>query len=75
MISTLFSKFGNLAFTLNYALKLKRDGEKISFNIHNTNYDYSMFQDVDTNYNFPDGTLIRNNRFQTFSSQKVDLYT
>ena len=65
----------NLAFSLDYELQLKKEGEKLAFNAHHTNYDYSRFQDVDTDYAFPDGTLIRNNRFQTFSSQNVNLYT
>ena len=30
---------------------------------------------MDTDYLFPDESLIRNNRFQTFSSQEVKLYT
>ncbi|WP_445738543.1 outer membrane beta-barrel protein [Mariniflexile sp.] len=65
----------NLAFTLDYVHKFKREGEKLSANIHHTNYDFSSFQNVNTDYFFPDESLIRNNIFQTFTSQKVKLYT
>ncbi|GGZ70203.1 outer membrane beta-barrel protein [Algibacter mikhailovii] len=65
----------NLAFTIDYVHQLKKEGEQLSFSAHHTSYDYSRFQDVDTDYAFPDGTLIRNNRFQTISSQNVNLYT
>lgn len=65
----------NLAFTLDYVHKFKRAGEKLSISIHHTNYDFSSFQNVDTDYRFPDNTLIRSNRFQTFSSQIIKLYT
>ncbi|MDO5971099.1 outer membrane beta-barrel family protein [Flavivirga aquimarina] len=65
----------NLAFTLDYIHKFKRAGEKLSVSTHHTNYDASNFQNVDTDYRFPDNVLIRNNRFQTFSSQVIKLYT
>ena len=65
----------NLAFTVDYIHKFKKDGEKLSANAHYTDYDFSSFQNVDTDYLFPDESLIRTNRFQTFSSQKIKLYT
>ncbi len=65
----------NLAFTLDYTHRLKKEGEKLSFSGHYTNYDTSNFQNVDTDYRFPDDVLIRTNRFQTFSSQVIELYT
>lgn len=65
----------NYAFTLDYIHKLNKNGEKLSLSTHHTNYDYSIFQNVDTEYLFPDETLIRNNKFQTLSSQLVKLYT
>ena len=65
----------NLAFTLDYVHKFKKQGEKLLISAHHTNYDFSSFQNVDTDYLFPDESLIRNNRFQTFSSQEVKLYT
>ncbi len=65
----------NLAFTLDYTHKFKKEGEKLSFSGHYTNYDTSNFQNVDTDYRFPDDLLIRTNRFQTFSSQVIELYT
>jgi outer membrane receptor protein involved in Fe transport len=65
----------NFAFTLDYVHKLNREGEQLSFSGHHTNYDYSVFQNVETTYLFPDETLIRDNKFQTLSSQLVKLYT
>ena len=66
----------NLAFTLNYNHKFKRAGESLSANIHHTNYDFSNFQDVNTGYFLPNhNDPFRNNQFQTFSSQTIELYT
>ncbi len=65
----------NFAFTLDYTHKFKKAGEKLSISAHHTNYDFSSFQNVDTDYLFPDNTLIRSNRFQTFSSQLIKLHT
>ncbi len=65
----------NLAFTLDYIHKFKKEGEKLLISAHHTNYDFSSFQNVDTDYLFPDESLIRTNRFQTFSSQEIKLYT
>lgn len=65
----------NFAYTLDYRRKFKKEGEQLSTIIHYTNYDFSSFQNVDTDYLFPDETLIRENRFQTFSSQEIRLYT
>jgi outer membrane receptor protein involved in Fe transport len=70
------SEVKNLAFTLDYIYKFKRHGEKISLTTHYTNYEYFDFQNVDTDYFFPNGhTPFRNNRFQTFSKQYIKLYT
>ncbi|APY12383.1 hypothetical protein BWZ22_14630 [Seonamhaeicola sp. S2-3] len=65
----------NLAFTLDYTHRFKRAGEELSVSLHRTYYDFSSFQNVDTDYLYPDYSLIRDNRFQTFSSQVVDLNT
>lgn len=65
----------NFAFSLDYIHKFKKEGEKLSANLHHTNYDFSSFQNVDTDYLFPDLSFIRENQFQTFSSQKIKLYT
>ncbi|MFH4969045.1 outer membrane beta-barrel family protein [Gaetbulibacter sp. M240] len=65
----------NMALTLDYIHNFKKDGEKLSASLHHTNYDFSNFQDVDTDYLFPDRALIRQNKFQTFSSQLTRIYT
>ena len=74
-INKLVDETFNLAFTLDYVHKFKKEGEKLSISVHHTNYDFSSFQNVDTDYRFPNNTLIRSNRFQTFSSQIIKLYT
>ncbi|WP_298238299.1 outer membrane beta-barrel family protein [uncultured Algibacter sp.] len=65
----------NIAFTLDYLHKFKKEGETLAISGHHTNYDFSSFQNVDTNYLFPDQSPIRNNRFQTFSNQIIKIYT
>lgn len=66
----------NFAFTLDYTHKFRREGEKISVSLHHTNYDYSNFQNIDTDYFFSNvQEPFRSNRFQTFSNQYIKLYT
>uniref|UniRef100_UPI0040484313 outer membrane beta-barrel protein n=1 Tax=Mariniflexile sp. TaxID=1979402 RepID=UPI0040484313 len=66
----------NVAFTLDYIHKFKKEGEKLLLSAHHTNYDFSSFQDVNTGYFLPnENTAFRNNNFQTFSGQKIKLYT
>lgn len=66
----------NLAFTLDYLHKFKRVGEQLSISVHHTNYDFTSFQNVDSGYFLPNNDIAyRNNTFQTFSSQKIQLYT
>jgi hypothetical protein len=75
-VNRLVDETSNLAFTLDYAHKFKKEGEKLSVNVHHTNYDFSNFQNVDTDYFLPNNNIaFRNNRFQTFSSQEIKLYT
>ncbi|MDO7171393.1 TonB-dependent receptor domain-containing protein [Mariniflexile sp. AS56] len=66
----------NMAFTLDYIHKFKKEGEKLLASAHHTNYDFSSFQDVKTGYFLPnETTAFRNNNFQTFSSQNIELFT
>src|SRR5690606_29900366 len=66
----------NFAYTLDYVHKFKREGERLSVSAHFTDYSYSDFQNVETGYFFPDASApFRENRFQTFSSQDINLYT
>ncbi|MFI1743949.1 TonB-dependent receptor domain-containing protein [Thalassobellus sediminis] len=65
----------NLAFTLDYLHKFKKEGEQISASWHHTNFDFSNFQDVNTGYFLPNTDVsFRDNRFQTFSGQKIKIY-
>lgn len=66
----------NMAFTLDYVHKFKKEGEKLLMSAHHTNYDFSSFQDVNTGYFLPGNDVpFRENKFQTFSSQLIKLYT
>lgn len=66
----------NFAFTLDYVHKFKNEDERISTSLHHTFYDFSNFQDVSTGYFFPSSNIaFRNNKFQTFTSQDIKLYT
>lgn len=74
--NNLVSEKLNLAFSLGYIHKFKREGEQLSVDLHHTDYDFSEFQNVDTGYFFPGASLsFRDNRFQTFSSQDINLMT
>lgn len=66
----------NLAFTINYQHQFNKDGEQMSLSSHYTNYDFSNFQNVNTDYFLPNSSMsFRENEFQTFSSQKINIYT
>lgn len=73
--NSLISKMNNLAFTLDYLHKFDREGEQLIVSAHHTNFDFTSNQNVDTDYFWPDNTLIRNSIFQTLSSQEIKLYT
>lgn len=75
-LNNLVSEKFNLAFSLGYIHKFKREGEQLSIDLHHTDYDFSEFQNVDTGYFLPNAsTSFRDNRFQTFSSQEIQLMT
>ena len=75
-LNNLVSEKFNLALSLGYSHNFKRNGEKISADVHHTNYEFSEFQDVNTGYFFPNASIsFRDNRFQTFSSQDIRLIT
>ncbi|MBJ6368657.1 outer membrane beta-barrel protein [Snuella sedimenti] len=70
------SELTNLAFTLDYVHKFKeKRGKELSINIHHTNYDFSNFQNVHTQYFLQRDELFRVNKFQTYASQKIKLFT
>ncbi|MFS4481911.1 outer membrane beta-barrel protein [Hyunsoonleella sp. 2307UL5-6] len=74
--NNLVSEKFNLAFSLGYIHKFKREDEQLSIDLHHTNYDFSEFQNVDTGYFLPNTTSsFRDNRFQTFSDQEIELVT
>ena len=66
----------NLAFSLDYVHRFSKEGEKLSVNVHHTNFDSSNFQDVNTAYSFSKNEApFRNNKFQTFTDQIIKLNT
>jgi hypothetical protein len=66
----------NMAFTLDYVHKFKKEGAKLLVSAHHTDYDFSSFQDVNTGYFLPVQQIpYKENKFQTFSSQGIKLYT
>ncbi len=66
----------NLALTLDYVHKFKKEGEKLLLNIHHTNYRDYTIQDINTGYFSPNAeSPFRNNRFENDNNQKIDLYT
>ncbi|GAL70792.1 outer membrane beta-barrel protein [Jejuia pallidilutea] len=75
-LNNLVSEKFNLAFSLGYIHKFEREDEQISIDLHHTSYDFSEFQNVDTDYFLPEvSSPFRENRFQTFSSQNIQLTT
>ena len=64
----------NLAINADYVYESVK-GSKLSFNIHHTNYDYSRFQDVITNYRDINNSFLRSNAFETSSDQLIKIYT
>jgi len=73
--NSLVSKKKNIAFTVDYLHKFKKEGEKISFNIHHTNFNFKSDQNVATDYLWPDNNVIRSSLFQTVSDQEIKLYS
>lgn len=75
-VNNIVSEKMNLAFSLAYSHKFQKEGELISLDIHHTNYEFSEFQNVDTGYFLPNASsAFRDNRFQTFSNQQIQLFT
>ncbi|MCL5127838.1 outer membrane beta-barrel family protein [Algibacter sp. L4_22] len=74
-INAAVDKTTNAAFTLDYVHKLNQEDEQLSFSAHHTNFSFDSDQDVNTEYLFPDQSLIRNNEFESLSSQDIKLYT
>ncbi|MBD0822772.1 TonB-dependent receptor [Aestuariibaculum marinum] len=69
-------KTNNLAFNLDFVHDFKREGEKLSVNLHHTNYDFASLQNVNTNYYLTNENVpFRESIFQTNNSQSTKLYT
>ncbi|WP_274476403.1 outer membrane beta-barrel family protein [Mangrovimonas aestuarii] len=64
----------NLALNLDYSHQSNK-GNKLSSNLHFTNYDYDRLQNVTTDYIDANGIFIRNNSFKAISDQKTNIYS
>jgi len=65
----------NAAFQADYQRSLSENGAKLTVNAFYSNYYYNRTQDVNTNYFFPDKTLIRTNSFDTDATQSINIFT
>lgn len=64
----------NLGLNVDYVHKFQKEGEKLSANIHYTNYDKSNDQGVFTNYFVVSGADF-DTEFQTISNQKTEIFS
>ena len=65
----------NLAFDLTYVHKLKKEGARLSFNGHYTNYNGQAFQNLASDYFDASGTYLREFGFDSDSEQDIQIYT
>lgn len=65
----------NVAFQADYQRTLSENGAKLTVNAFYSNYYYNRAQDVNTDYFFPDKTLIRTNSFDTDATQSINIFT
>lgn len=65
----------NLAFDFAYTRKLNKEGAKLSFNSHFTNYDEASSQRIDSRYFDSDQDFIRDFGFSTAANQNIRIFT
>ncbi len=65
----------NLGLDLDYTLKLKEEGEKLTVKAHYTDYDKNGNQEVTTLFFSPEGNFESTLGFTTFSDQKTNIYS
>jgi hypothetical protein len=65
----------NLAFDLSYTTKLSKEGAKLSFNGHFTNYEEESSQRIDSRYFNADQENIRDFGFSTAADQNIRIFT
>ncbi len=64
----------NIAVNLDYIYKLNKR-QKLTTNLHHTNYNYNYDQIITTEYSDADEIVIRNNSFTNDKEQDVQIYT
>ncbi len=65
----------NLSFGLDYKIELDNEGSAFTAAGNYIDYDNEQLQSVNTNYFSPNGSLLRNNRFNTNANQSSKIYT
>ena len=65
----------NTSLYFDWVHQLKKEGSKISFNTHYTNYDYDRVQDINTDFFDANGSSTGENDFITQSVQHTGLFS
>lgn len=65
----------NLSFGLDYEIELDNEGSTLTAASNYIDYDNEQLQNVSTDYFLPDGSLIRNNKFNTDANQSSKIFT
>lgn len=65
----------NVGFDIDYIHKLKKAGEKFTFNAHYTTYNYMRDQNVLSNYYENDNTYLETTAFRTDNNQDTEILT
>ncbi len=63
----------NLGLDVDYTLKLKKEGEKITLKAHYTDYDKDGDQEVSTQFFSPQGIFETSTGFTTYTDQKTNI--
>lgn len=74
-VNVMRDESSNAAFQADYQRTLSENGAKLTLNAFYSNYYYNRTQDVNTDYFFPDKTLIRTNSFDTDATQSINIFT
>jgi hypothetical protein len=65
----------NLSFGLEYKIELDKEGSAFTGAANYIDYNNEQFQSVDTHFFSPEGSLLRNNRFNTNANQSSEIFT
>lgn len=74
-VNVMRDESSNVVFQADYQRTLSENGAKLTLNAFYSNYYYNRTQDVNTDYFFPDKTLIRTTSFDTDATQSINIFT